>query len=233
MDPLKSLIVDDDAMARTSLDIFCKKVEEVEVVGVCENALEARNFLKENEIDLLFLDVEMPGLTGVELVQTTDHLPDIIFISSRKEYAADAFEFQDLVVDFIPKPVSLPRLKVAIERALEKRKEEEALSLQKDYVFVRSEGRLIRIDLNDLQYVETVGDYVAFQTSKEKFMVHSTLSNIDKKLEHSDFLKVHRSYIVNLSKIVDIADNTIVIGKKVIPVSRAFRPILLKRINPL
>ncbi len=229
---MRCLIVDDDKLSRMSLKKLCDKVDDLEVLGTCEDGLQALQFLSNNAVDLLFLDVEMPGLSGVDLLQSSDQLPLIVFISSKKEYAAEAFEYKDLVVDFIPKPATLPRLLKAMESVRKKRSKEESLRV-KDYIFVRSDGKFVRINLNDLLYVENVGDYVLFKTSEAQFLVHATLKNIARKLQHPDLLKVHRSYIINLSKIVDIQDNSVLIDKKIIPVSRAHRNLLIEKIDPL
>ena len=228
---MKCLIVDDDKLSRVSLERLCQKMDNLTVVGTCANGLEALDFLSKNDIDLLFLDVEMPELTGVELLKSSTQLPMIIFISSKKEYAVEAFEFNELVADYIPKPATLPRLLKAMER-VKKKLDSNDTAGGKDYIFVRSDGRFARIKLDDLLYVENVGDYVLFKTKEEKFIVHGTLKNIAEKLQHPDFLKVHRSFIVNLSKIVDIQDNSVLIDKKIIPVSRAHRNALLDKIDP-
>jgi len=229
---MKCLIVDDDKLSRISLEKLCQKIEDLTVVGTCEDGMQALNFLASNTVDLLFLDVEMPGLSGVDLLQTSDNLPLIIFISSKKEYAAEAFEHNDLVVDYIPKPATLPRLLKAVDRVRKKKDKAEPLRV-KDYIFVRSDGRFVRINLHDLLYVENVGDYVLFKTTDGQYLVHATLRDIAQKLQHPDMLKVHRSYIINLAKIVDIEDNSVLIAKKVIPVSRAHRNTLIERIDPL
>lgn len=229
---MKCLIVDDDKLSRMSLQKLCGKVEGLTVAGTCSDGLEALQFLSENTIDLLFLDVEMAGLSGVELLQSSSQLPLIVFISSKKEYAAEAFEFKELVADYIIKPATLPRLLKAIERVKRKMGQKESI-VAKDYIFIRSDGRFVRINLDDLLYVENVGDYVQFKTKDGKYLVHGTLKTIAAKLEHPNFLKVHRSYIINLSKIVDIEDNSVLIDKKVIPVSRAHRHLLLEKIDPI
>lgn len=229
---MKSLIVDDDKLSRLSLEKLCQKIEGLTVAGTCADGLEALTFLSNNTIDLLFLDVEMAGLSGVELIQSSEQLPLIVFISSKKEYAAEAFEFKELVVDYIIKPATLPRLLKAMERVRQRMQEKESPAV-KDYIFIRSEGRFVRINLDDLLYVENVGDYVLFKTNQDKHLVHGTLKTIAEKLQHPNFLKVHRSYIINLSKIVDIEDNSVLIDKKVIPVSRAHRNLLLERIDPI
>lgn len=230
-DKMRCLIVDDDEMARTSLEHLCAKTGELEIVASCDNGIEAMKLLKQESIDLVFLDIEMPDLSGLDIVKTLDHLPQIIFVSGHTKYAIEAFEYH--VTDFLVKPIDLPRLIKAVEHAqslMEKKHEETDLK----ELFVKVDGRLVRLSYDDILYVESIGDYVIFHTvKKERFIVHSTLKNIDAKLQHPEFLKVHRAFVVNLTKIVDIEESNLVIGDKVIPISRAHRPILLNRIKTL
>lgn len=228
------IIIDDEEMARTSLRLLCSKIKDLKVKKDFDNAVDALKYLQSHQVDLVFLDVEMPEFTGFDLVKSSTELPYIIFVTSRSDYAAEAFEFKELVVDFITKPVTLPRLIKAVER-MRQIADDDTQNLVKttEYIFVKTDRRYVRIDLSDLLYIETVGDYVKFKTSSDQFIVHSTLKNVDSQINHPDFLKVHRSYIVNLSKVKDIEDNTLVIERTVIPVSRAQKPILLKRIAAL
>lgn len=229
---LRCIIVDDDEMSRVSLQKFCEKIEELEVIAVCKSAAQVIEVLEQEWADFILLDIEMPGLSGMDLVKTVTHLPYIIFTTSRTEYATQAFEFQERIVDFLGKPVSFPRLMKAIDRVKEKVEQNHQQKITND-IFIKTDGRIVRIPVDDLLYIETVGDYVMFFTHDAKHMVHSTLKRIDEKLNHPQLLKVHRSYIINLSKVVDIEDNTIVINKKVIPVSRQYKPLLLRKIDPL
>ncbi len=227
---MRCLLVDDEEMSRKIVAGMCAQIEGIELVGICENALQALPYLEKEEIDLIFLDVEMPEMTGLDLVKSVKQLPQIIFITSKQEYAVEAFEHR--VTDYIQKPVQLPRLIKAIERArevLNKRVADDPNEL-----YVRVDGKLVRLDLQDVLYIESIGDYVIFHTEKkEKFIVHSTLKNIDDKISNRKFLKVHRSFIVNLSKIVDIQETNLVIKDKVIPISRAHRPVLMNHIKTL
>ena len=228
---MRCLIVDDDEMARASLEHLCSKMDELEIVASCDNGIEAMKLLKRESIDLVFLDIEMPDLSGLDLVKTLDHLPQIIFVSGHTKYAVEAFEYH--VTDFLVKPIDLPRLIKAVGHArhlMEKKQQTNDLR----ELFVKVDGRLVRLSYDDILYVESIGDYVIFHTvKKERFIVHSTLKNIDAKLQHPEFLKVHRAFVVNLTKIVDIEESNLVIGDKVIPISRAHRPILLNRIKTL
>ncbi len=226
---MNCIIVDDDQMARVSLEMLCQKIENLTIDSVFDNGMSALNWLKENETDLVFLDIEMPDISGMDLVKNVENLPQIIFITGHTEYALEAFEHH--VTDFVPKPVQLPRLIKAVERA-----EELNNNVQKENqheIFVRVDGRFVRISLDDILYIESLGDYVTFVTNAKKFIVHSTLKNIDEKISNNDFLKVHRSYIINITKVVDIEENNLVIKDKVIPISRAHKSILMKRIRPI
>jgi two-component system response regulator LytT len=227
---MRCLIVDDEEMSRTNLQLLCEKIEDLEIVGICKSALDAFQWLQKDSVDLLFLDIEMPGLTGIELVRNASELPLVIFTTSKTDYAVEAFDLKELVVDYITKPVTLPRLLKALER-VRKLNVTPPIVTGLSYIFIKTDKRLVRIDLEDLLYVETVGDYVLFKTKDQQYIVHSSLKGIDEKLQHPNFLKVHRSYIVNLTKIVDIEENTLVIEKKVIPVSRAHKGLLMQKIN--
>ena len=220
------IVVDDDEMARASMQRLCDKVDDLDLVTVCENGLEALTFLRENTVDLAFLDIEMPELTGLELVKSAQSLPMVVFTTGKKEYAAEAFEYE--VIDFLPKPVTFPRFLKTVDRA---RSLAGSRGTGDNEIFIKTDGRYVRLDVKKILYIETLGDYVTFRTEKEKYIVHSTLKKIDEKLQHTDFLKVHRSFIVNLRKIVDIEETNLVIADKVIPISRAHRPILMNRIN--
>jgi DNA-binding LytR/AlgR family response regulator len=226
------LIIDDDPVSRKHLMHLCEKAGEIEVKGVFESAIDALGTLSRKKVDFLLLDIEMPELTGIELIRMLDQIPQVIITSSKEEYAVEAFELADKVLDYLVKPVTLSRFMQAIQRV--KKQELETPTAESDsFIFIKSEGKLIRIDIDDLLFVETVGDYLVFQTTSKKHMVHSTLKQMNEKLTHPNMLKVHRSYIVNVSKIIDIEENSVLIGKKVIPVSRANKASLMDRINPL
>jgi len=230
---MNCLIVEDDLMSRASLEQLCSKVVGLDIVAVCDNATSALEVLQNQKIDLMFLDVELPGITGIDLIKELDDLPKIIFTSGKRQYAAEAFEHIEHVVDYIVKPVNLPRLINAVSKAKKKPISSESLNLNTNYLFLKSEGRIVKIDFDELEFIETVGDYVKFKTLSSQYLIHSTLKNINSKINHPNIIKVHRSYLVNISKIVDIQDNSILIGKKIIPISRAHKASLLNRINPL
>ena len=224
---LKCLIVDDDKMSRTSLSHLCAKDKNIELVATCENVKDALDVLTEQPVDLIFLDIEMPEASGFDLLEATVVMPHVVIISSKKEYAFDAFQYQ--VSDYLQKPVSWIRFKQAVEKIRSENSRESRTDSKS--VFVKSEGKLIQLKVYDIDYIENVGDYAKFVTERGNHIVYITMKKLIEKLPQNQFMKVHRSFIVNLNKIKDIEDNTLVIKKKVIPISRANKAELINRLN--
>jgi two-component system LytT family response regulator len=235
MDKMKCLIVDDNKMARTAIKLLIDQVDFLELTHECETPVEAFNYLKSEEIDLVFLDVEMPGMTGVELIKNLEKRPIIILITSKKDYAIEAFELN--VADYIVKPVDLPRFTKAIARAKElwdaKREVTNVVKKDKDkeYIFARSNNILAKIKINDIKYIQAMGDYVNIFTDDKRYTVHITLKGIEEKLPPDKFYRLHRSYITSLNHIDNIEESTAYIGKHPLPIGEQFKKDLLKKLN--
>ena len=210
------------------------QVQMLELVAECSDAMQAYNYLRNDQIDLLFLDIEMPGMTGIELTKKLGNKrPLIVFTTAKTDYAVEAFELN--VVDYLVKPVALPRLLQAVEKAqetLDSDKEEVKIEEQQ-FVFVKDNGVLKKINVEDILYLEAMGDYVKVHTAQKFHVLHSTLKSIEEKLPASKFIRVHRSYIVALQKIDFIQDGVISIGKASIPVAETYKSTLNKRLNLL
>ena len=228
---LKCLIVDDDLMARKSIERLCEKNEHLQLLDIFDNGNDALAYLEKESVDLLFLDIEMPELSGIELLNQLIELPMVIFTTSKTEYAFDAFEFQ--AIDFIKKPITAQRFEQAVTKAFDIAKKSQIYKTQTSDIYVREDGRFIRVPCDDIQFFENVGDYVRVKTIKAQYIIHGTLKSIDEKLNDSRFLKIHRSFIVNLDKIKDIEENSLVIEKNVIPISRANKSELMARLKIL
>ncbi|MBX7241717.1 MAG: LytTR family DNA-binding domain-containing protein [Bacteroidia bacterium] len=238
---LRCLIVDDVIMARKSLTQLCAKREELEVVSVCENGMDALSILQNEEIDVLFLDVEMPEMTGLELLNELPYTPYIILTTSKTEYAFDAYQYN--VFDYLKKPISYPRFSQTIDKIVLHKSSTESTGQSslsgtesgngKKDIYIKVENRYIRILFDQINYIESIGDYVKIHLEKENHVVHTTMKNIEEKLNADIFLRIHRTYIINLQKIIDIEENSIAIGKVVIPVSRNNKQILMDRLNLL
>lgn len=233
---MRCLVVDDDAMARAVLEHFIAQHASLELVGSCENAVDAVNLLQQEPVDVMFLDVEMPSMTGLELVQSLVHPPQVIMVTAKQEYALEAFEIE--VADYLLKPVSYPRFLKAIQRVerqlhLERQQTERPSEIEGStrFVFIRSEGKLIRLNLETIQWIEAQGDYVLIHAAPKRYLVHATMKGLQDKLPAADFVRVHRSYIVRIDRIDDIADTTLVIDRKVIPLGSAYKDELLQRLR--
>lgn len=231
---MNCLIVDDNKMARMALKQLVSQIQTLDVLAECTNAMEAYNQLSSNSVDLLFLDIEMPELSGIDLIKKLGNKkPLIIFTTAKKDYAVEAFELN--VVDYLIKPVSQGRLLQAVEKAqeaLDSNKEEVKIEEQ-GFVFVKDNGMLKRISIDDILFLEAMGDYVKVHTPQKFHVVHATLKSIEEKLPASKFLRVHRSYIVAINKIDFIQEGTITIGKTTIPVADTHKANLSKRLNLL
>lgn len=210
------------------------QVKDLELIQECEDAMEAYNLINSQQVDLIFLDIEMPGMTGLELTKNLgSKSPLIVFTTAKKDYAVEAFELN--VVDYLVKPVTPSRFLQAVERANEAlaSDKEEVKVEEQEFVFVKDNGILKRINVDDILYLEAMGDYVKVHTSQKFHVLHATLKSIEEKLPATKFIRVHRSYIVSLSKIDFIQEGVISIGKANVPVADTYRTTLNKRLNLL
>ncbi|HEV7351134.1 LytTR family DNA-binding domain-containing protein [Telluribacter sp.] len=228
---INCLIVDDESMARQSLERLCTKRPELTVMHVCTNGNEALQIVESRTVDLMFLDVEMPGLTGLELLDLLPYSMPVVLTTSKTEYAFAAFQYQ--VIDYLKKPITLPRFNQAVDKVVDTIKAAPATPPPTNDIYVRTDGRFVRLAFDDILYVENTGDYVKIRMNSHTHVVHTTMKNLEEKLDPRRFLRVHRTFIVNLSRIIDIEENTLVIADKVIPISRANKAELMNRINIL
>ena len=222
-----SIIVEDLKPAADSLRKFCERSGIIEVQGQFPNGEEALVFLSENLVDLIFLDVEMPGITGFQLMDQLVYQPQVILTTSKTEYAFSAFEYN--VTDFLRKPFTYQRFLEAVQKVEVKKQQEDSNTT--DHIFIKVNGKLIRLKNDDILYIESMGDYVKFVTAAKKYVSHNTIKNLEEKVNDSIFCKVHRSYIVNLSKIDDIQENVLFIKGNMIPISKANKITVMKKLK--
>jgi len=221
-------------MARMAMKQLVSQVNDLELIAECENAINAWNILQKEKIDLILLDIEMKGMSGIELTQKLkDRSTLIIFTTAKTEYAVEAFELN--VVDYLVKPVSPARFLQAIARAKDTvESNKQVLNIEgKEFVFVRDSGVLKKISIEDILFLEAMGDYVKIHTAQKFHIVHTTLKSIEGKLPAGKFLRVHRSYIVAINKIDFVEEGVINIGKIAVPVADAYRSLLNQRLNLL
>ncbi len=237
---MNCIIIDDETTARAIIIQLCSNIPRVTVLEEFSNAIQAIKYLNQNNIDLILLDIHMPDFTGFDFIQTLKNPPKVVLMTSDANLALEAFEY-DCIVDYLVKPITLPRLEKAFHKAdlTRIKRVENGVSVKKNTLstgndlYINIDRRLIKIDIPSIYLVEAKGDYIHVKTEDQNYTVHSTLKKIEGKLPDSLFLKVHRSYIINVNKIIDIEDNSVLIKKDVIPVSRSNRPELMKRLNLL
>jgi two-component system LytT family response regulator len=228
---MNCIIVDDDEMSRTAMQHLVSQVQYLNLAGTCCTATEALNMLTNKKIDLMLLDIEMPEMTGLELVKSLKKPPLTILATSKKEYAVEAFECN--VVDYIVKPVAMDRFYKAIEKAKEifEGSTQTIDFSDKKYVFIKTNGTRIKIYINEILWIEALGDYLTINTSEKKYTIHSTMKSIENKLSPDKFIRVHRSFLISIDNINSIDDSVIVIGKQLIPVGATYKENLNKRLN--
>lgn len=228
------MIVDDDEMSRLLVTKFVEQTDFLNLTHTLDNTIDASNILigeKNNDIDLVFLDVEMPEMTGLELVKSLKNSYQIIFITSKKDYAIEAFE--DSVLDYLVKPIEYTRFLKAVVKAKEQREKELKFAEQENHIFVKSDSKFVRIAFDELFFVEALADYVIFNTVKGKFIVHHTMKGIEKRLPISVFSRVHRSFIINRNKINHMEDFNISVSNKMIPIGASYKEAFITKMNVL
>ncbi len=231
---MNALIIDDNKIARSTIKQLAGRIADIEITGECADAIEASNLLNLHPVDLLLLDIEMPGMTGLELTRNlAGRHPVIIFVTSKKDYAADAFDLN--VADYILKPVTPSRFIQAIDKAreiLESRKEEMKVK-EDEFIFIRDSNIVRKLKLDQILYAEAMGDYVKLHTADKFYAVHNTLKAVEDRLPASQFLRIHRSYLVAVNKIDTIENGALIVNHKWLPVADAYRAVLNKRMNVL
>jgi len=238
---MNCIIIDDDKLSRKIVKEFVEKTDTLNLIDTYESAIDAINVLKniDEEIELVFLDIEMPDMTGMEFLQNLNNYPQIIIISAKENYALEAFEYD--VIDYLLKPVSYSRFFKAITKAIKRTNESIGFryatqSIDGDNeIFIKKNSTLVRLKYNDILFVEALENYVTVATFDEKYTIHFTMKAIEKKLPSVKFKRVHRSYIVNINTIKGIEDNSVIIqlknGTKLIPIGKSYKENLMKDLN--
>ncbi len=233
---MNCIIIDDDKLSTKIIAEFVEKTEELNLIGTYESAVRGINYLNgknSEQIDLLFLDIEMPEMNGIDLLKSLNVFPQVIIYSSQEKYALESYEYN--VSDYLLKPVTFPRFLKAINKVKEKREKREDVSKESTEIFIKNNSSLVRVKYEDILWIEALENYVVLNTFRDKFTIHFTMKAISDKMPTSKFVRVHRSFIVNLSKIKVIEDNSVVIktetGSKVIPIGKSYKEKLMNDIN--
>lgn len=242
---MKCIIVDDEKFSREILSLLILKSYDLVLVGEFENAIEAIKYLNDNNsVDLIFLDIHMPNFSGFDFIKTIKNSPQIILVTTDKNFAMEAFNY-DCISDYLLKPLQEERFEKAIQKAKFNNNKflkpkvtyNESITsyknLSTEEIYINIDKRLIKLDISTIKFIQAKGDYIFIKTETVNYTVHNTLKKIEEKLPKLIFLKIHRSYIINLNKIIDIQDSTVLIGSDIIPISKNNRLVLMESLNLL
>jgi DNA-binding LytR/AlgR family response regulator len=227
---LRTLVIDDEPLARKGMIEYVNEVSFLALAGDCASAAEASRHLVEGNVDLLLLDIQMPRLTGIEFLKTLPHAPMTIFTTAYRDYAIEGYALD--VIDYLVKPIPFDRFLKAVQKAYDfhQLKRHDATARSQDYFFVKTNGRYERIFFSDILFIESMQNYVIIHLSSQKHIVYITLAGIQEQLPADRFLKVHKSFIVALTKVSSIDNNELVLNQHRVPVSRTLRDDVVKKI---
>lgn len=238
--PVKCIIVDDEHLARKLLENYVNKIPQLELVAKCKNPLEAIDVLSKEDIELIFLDIQMPELTGIEFLKTLQKKPAVIFTTAYSDYALEGYQLD--VIDYLLKPFSFERLLKAVNKALEQIQLKQSASTQnespaeiiksesKDYIVIKGDHKLHKINHDEIIKIEGLKEYVTFYTEQQKFITLESLKNLEQTLPAGKFIRIHKSYIVSVKHIKNLEGNILQVGKEKLPVGKNYREHLVKTV---
>jgi len=225
---LKCIITDDEPLARKGLGSYVEKIDFLELAAMCEDAVQLTSVLKQQAVDLIFLDIEMPYISGIEFLKSTPAPPKIIFTTAYEKYALQGYELD--VLDYLLKPVSFERFLKAANKAFDYFNQEKGN--KSGYTFVKSGNRLEKINFDDILFLEAMENYVAIYFTDKKIIAYSTLKALAGILPNMDFIQPHKSYIINMRHVKSIEGNILHIDKYQVPVSKYQKGEVIERIFP-
>lgn len=221
----KCIIVDDEPLAQDVLESYVEKFTGLELIGKCNNANEAMQLLQSQPVDILFLDIEMPGLTGLELLRTLADPPAVIFTTAYAEHAVAGFELD--AMDYLLKPISFDRFMKSVNKAIHyltlEKNDDPATPAEDDYMFVKADKKMVKIKLDDILYIEGLKDYVMIFIPGQRIITLQTMKNLEQRLPSTKFARVHRSFIIAIEKLKSVSSHTVEIGEKQIPIGKNYK----------
>lgn len=227
---IKCIIVDDETIAREIIATHLSKIETIEIVESCSNAIEAFNCINAHSIDLIFLDINMPEISGIAFAKSINKDIKVIFTTAYRDYAVEGFELQ--AVDYLLKPIAFDRLLKAVNTYFDVYNTNENTENKTDdasqFMFVRSERRMLKVDFNAIVYVESLSDYIKIHLPTETIVTRETISALEAKLPKQQFMRIHRSYIISIKHITAFTNEHITITEKALPISRSYKKEVLK-----
>ena len=233
--PIKCLIVDDEPLAIEILESFVERVDSLELVSSCSNAVSAFDTLKKEKVDLLFLDIQMPKLTGIEFLKILNPSPKVIFTTAYRDYAVESYELN--VVDYLLKPIAFDRFLMAINKVVESEghsslianQESDNLMDSNPYLFLKADRKMVKVHLNDITYIESLKDYIRVKLVGGKEVISlQKIGYMEKKLPAECFLRIHKSFIISVNKIEAYNASTVEVGGLALPLGRSYKSEVMK-----
>lgn len=234
---IKCLVIDDEPLARDLMRSHIEKLENFEIVAECGDAMKALQALRNHPVDLMFMDIQMPQITGIEFLKTLKHPPKVIITTAYREYALDGFELD--VVDYLLKPITFNRFLKAVNKYYQLTQEEKknaapaAIATQPEdaFIYVKENKKVIKLHLNEILYVEGLSEYVQIYTENRKIITKTSMTHMEEKLPQADFMRIHKSFIVSLSKIEAFTSNSIEVPGKELPIGRSYKNSVLEALH--
>jgi len=221
---IKCIIVEDEALAQDVIQSHLQKVDRFELVGICNNALEAKEVLDKKEVDLIFLDIQLPGMTGLSFLRTLPNPPLVVITTAYSEYAIESYEFN--IIDYLLKPISFERFSRTVDKIVHGRlftPAKEKDDLPGDHIFVKSNSKFFKVNFSEIIYIESMKDYLKIHTADYKLVTHQTMNDMEKILSPRQFIRVHKSYIVAVSHIKAIYGNSVEMENVTIPIGLNYK----------
>lgn len=233
----RCLIVDDEPLARELIRGHVEKLENFEIVAECSDAMKALNVLREKQVDLMFMDIQMPQITGIEFLKTLKHPPKVIITTAYREYALEGFELD--VADYLLKPITFERFLKAVNKYYQMIQDDVQVVAnsgsekmpEESFIYIKENKKVVKVFLSEIKYIEGLSEYVQLFTDKRKIITKTSLAQMEEKLPSENFLRIHKSYIVSIHKIEAFTANTIEIQSKELPIGRSFKNAVLNALN--
>lgn len=230
---ISCIIVDDEFIAREIIAIHISKISSINIVASCSNAMDAFKYISKHKIDLVFLDINMPEISGISFAKSINKDIKIIFTTAYRDYAVEGFELQ--AVDYLLKPISFERLLKAVNTYFEVYSNQQKAITEhidsNEFMFVRSDRIMVKIDFNDVIYIESYSDYIKIHLSNKTIVTRETISAIEAKLPKKLFIRIHRSYIISIKHITSFTNEQVIILKKSLPISRSYKSKVLQLLD--
>jgi DNA-binding LytR/AlgR family response regulator len=228
---MRCLIVDDEPLAQEVLEHYVQRVDELQLIKKCSNAMEAVQILHKEKVDLIFLDIQMPAMDGLSLLKSLKNPPAVILTTAYPKYAVEGYDLD--VVDYLLKPISFERFLKAVNKVIDQRKSSQEEYATAEYLFLKVDSKLVKVNFSDIVYIEGMKDYLKIFVKEKLLVVHQTMKRIEELLPKNKFIRVHKSYIVSLGAVNSIVGNIVEISGKEIPIGANYKEQLTKMVFKL